>query len=81
MSRDSLPPVLPIVWSEQAESDLLEIASYINEQSPQNALAMVGRLQAAVQPLRRFPRFGESQGSCPMDHAATCPLSRGLMAA
>ena len=24
---------------------------------------------------------GESQGSCPMDHAATCPLSRGLMAA
>ena len=57
MSRDSLPPVLPIVWSEQAESDLLEIASYINEQSPQNALAMVGRLQAAVQPLRRFPRM------------------------
>lgn len=44
MTRNTLPPSLPIIWSELAQSRVQEIGDYITQQSPQNALAMVQRL-------------------------------------
>ena len=57
MTRNTLPPSLPIIWSELAQSRVQEIGDYITQQSPQNALAMVQRLESAVQPLRRVPQL------------------------
>lgn len=44
-------------------------------------IALPGPVMLLVTGARLAGGPGESQGSCPMDHAATCPLSRGLMAA
>ena len=37
MTRNTLPPSLPVIWSELAQSRVQEIGDYITEQSPQNA--------------------------------------------
>ena len=59
-----------------------EVESWVEDgkKGMENALK-ANPLDIHSQDERQIKDLGESQGSCPMDHAATCPLSRGLMAA
>ena len=52
-----------IVWTEPALADLDAIADYIALDNPDAAKAMVQRVFAHVEQLRRFP----NSGSCPAE--------------
>ncbi len=49
-----------IVWTEPALSDLDAIADYIALDQPEAAKALVRRVFAHVEQLRRFPRSGSA---------------------
>ncbi|MDO5056446.1 MAG: type II toxin-antitoxin system RelE/ParE family toxin [Lautropia sp.] len=55
MSLEGQPPVLPVIWTQNAKSHLRDIAAYISADSPQNAEKMVERLLDSVALLGRFP--------------------------
>ena len=50
--------MLPIVWRPQAAADMAAIAGFIAEHSPQAALALLERIEAAVLPLSEHPYMG-----------------------
>jgi plasmid stabilization system protein ParE len=50
--------VTEVRWTEQAVADLAAIKSFISQDSPAYALAVVGRLYRAVGQLARFPESG-----------------------
>jgi toxin ParE1/3/4 len=47
---------LKVVFADAALQDLLEISSWIAEDSPRRALSFVGELRAACRGLGRYPR-------------------------
>ena len=50
--------MIEIRWTDQALGNLLDIKTFIAQDSPAYALAVVGRLYAAVSQLAEFPDSG-----------------------
>jgi plasmid stabilization system protein ParE len=48
----------PIVWSDDAESMLDEIVTFVAEDSPKNALAVLNRIRTRVDGLSQSPQGG-----------------------
>ena len=58
--------MLPIEWSDEAQFDLVEIQSYIEQFSPQDALALRKVIEAGVECLPQIPfafRHGRVAGT------------------
>ncbi|GKS02996.1 type II toxin-antitoxin system RelE/ParE family toxin [Sphingomonas aquatilis] len=47
-----------LIWSTQAQQELLDIADHYDEIDPDLANAIVDRVEASVSPLLDFPRLG-----------------------
>lgn len=49
--------MLPLVWSHQAQSDLLSIITYIGERNPIAAERLADAIRASVWPLQEHPEL------------------------
>ncbi|WP_374324412.1 type II toxin-antitoxin system RelE/ParE family toxin [Azonexus sp.] len=47
--------MLPLVWSEEARGDLLEIVSYVAERDPRAAMSLGHAIEQGVWPLSEHP--------------------------
>lgn len=57
--------MVPVVWTEPARDDLVEIRDYIAQDSKAYAKATVQRIRAKAGMLRQFPEMGHILPDCP----------------